>query len=258
MNHIENILQSFDPILLEEMDQVKLMDRIDTKFVYRIDQLPDLLQDASKSYKVLEINQKRLFQYDTLYLDTFDNQMYMEHHNGNLNRYKIRFRNYVDSNKIFLEVKFKTNTGRTIKKRIKRKSIDKLDSKKARAFVESKTSYLYDSLEPKMSSKFFRATLVHKAMTERITIDVNLSYYNDSDEQDVSYLSIAEIKQGKFAENSDFYQILQSHRIHPTPFSKYCLGRILLDKDLKQNRFKTKLVTLNKLQHDNRPIHLVG
>ena len=50
--------------------------------------------------------------------------MYLKHHNNKLNRYKIRFREYVDNDEKFLEVKYKTNTERTIKDRIKIKKED--------------------------------------------------------------------------------------------------------------------------------------
>jgi len=255
---LNNILQSFESISLDEMDKVKLMDRMDTKFVYPVELVPEILEEASQYYKILDIKGKRLFLYDTLYLDTFDDQMYLDHHNGNLNRFKVRYRNYVDSNKIFLEVKFKNNKGRTIKKRIKRKSIEKLDTKKAKAFVEARSPYLYESLEPKMWSSFRRLTLVHKRIHERATVDVELSYRKDQEEIDASFFSIAEVKQSRISEDSDLMRILLKHRIYPTPFSKYCMGRTLLDPTLKNNRFKLKLVTLNKLHHDNRFVHIVS
>ena len=43
--------------------------------------------------------------------------MFHNHHNGKLNRYKIRFRDYINTKNSFLEVKFKTNKGETIKSR---------------------------------------------------------------------------------------------------------------------------------------------
>ncbi len=258
MNQIDNILQAFDPISLDEMDRVKLMNRTDTKFVFNVEQVTEILQEATDLYRILEIDGKRLFLYETLYLDTLDNQMYLDHHNGKLNRYKIRFRNYVDSSRIFLEIKFKTNTGRTIKKRIKRKEIDNLDSKMAKEYVEENSPYLYETLEPKMWSKFQRLTLVHKSIDERVTVDLNLTYYNHSDEKDMSFISIAEVKQDRSGEPSDFIRILQSRRINPSAFSKYCFGRNILERELKNNRFKTRLLTLNKLHHDNRLIHLIG
>ena len=70
-------------------------------------------------YKVLTISGLRQGRYETRYFDTADYEMYTKHHNGKLNRYKVRFRTYVDSEMNFFEVKFKTNTGRTRKSRVK-------------------------------------------------------------------------------------------------------------------------------------------
>ena len=44
------------------------------------------------------------------------------HQNKKLNRYKIRQREYLISDISFFEIKFKSNKGRTIKKRIKTKN----------------------------------------------------------------------------------------------------------------------------------------
>ena len=45
--------------------------------------------------------------------------LYHDHHNGKLNRYKVRRRRYIDTDTEFLEVKLKNNKKRTIKSRIK-------------------------------------------------------------------------------------------------------------------------------------------
>lgn len=240
------------------MDNVKLMDRTDTKFVFHADQLPDLLKHARENYRILEINSKRIFAYQTLYLDTLDNQMYLAHHNGNLNRFKIRYRKYIESDKAFLEVKFKTNKGRTIKTRIKRKEIEVIGSESAIKFIEKNSPFKYDDLEPKLWSLFSRYTLVHKSVNERITVDVNIHFNNDTGKQELPFLSIAEVKQNKISGNSDFIKLLTANKIYPEPISKYCLGRILLSNEIKRNRFKIKLLILNKLHHDNRFYHLTG
>src|SRR4051812_18873006 len=101
------------------MDNVKLMNRTDTKFLFTTDQFETVLNEVAPYYKVLEVNGKRLNHYKTLYYDTSDLALYNKHHNGKLNRYKIRHRTYVESDTGFLEVKFKNNKGRTIKNRVR-------------------------------------------------------------------------------------------------------------------------------------------
>jgi hypothetical protein len=43
MDKIATLVQKFNPITLEEMDRVKLMNRIDTKFAFSVNQLVELL-----------------------------------------------------------------------------------------------------------------------------------------------------------------------------------------------------------------------
>ena len=116
MSNLLPIISDFAPITLKEMDGVKLMSRMDTKFVFKIEKLPSLLEKMTAFYRVLEINGKFIHDYKSLYFDTNARKFYIDHHNSRVNRNKIRFREYVDSGLTFLEVKLKNNKGRTIKK----------------------------------------------------------------------------------------------------------------------------------------------
>ena len=105
------------------MDSVKLMNRIDTKFVFEIELLKKALQEIKEYYYILEIKGLRMSAYRSLYFDTDEFKFYYEHHNGKTNRNKVRYREYLESGLCFLEVKHKNNKGKTIKKRIK---VDKI------------------------------------------------------------------------------------------------------------------------------------
>ena len=67
MTDVEQTLSQFCPISLAEMESVKLMNRIDTKYVVTIRQLPLILQMAKDDYYAQEINDVRLATYDTIY-----------------------------------------------------------------------------------------------------------------------------------------------------------------------------------------------
>ena len=75
----------------------------------------------SNHYQVLEINNMRILPYSTTYLDTSDYLFYYQHVRGEFERYKLRYRKYEATNESFLEIKKKTNKGRTIKWRIENK-----------------------------------------------------------------------------------------------------------------------------------------
>ena len=115
---LESVLDTISPILLGEMDSVKLMNRIDTKYLTKVDTLVHVLEDAARhGYRALETEGTKVCPYDTLYYDTPGLQMFLDHHNRRLVRQKVRTRTYVDSGQTFLEIKRKNNHGRTKKKR---------------------------------------------------------------------------------------------------------------------------------------------
>jgi len=245
---IESILDGYSSISLMEMDSVQLMDRIDTKYTVSFSLLPEILKRLQKDYLIQEINGSLLNAYRTIYLDTCDRAMYLDHHNGRRTREKIRVRTYVDSQTIFLEVKNKNNKGWTRKKRIELPEIKAYKQQKAEEFLEKHAKYAPDTLIPRLENSFYRITLVNKNKTERLTIDVNLAFRNPSDglEKQLDDLVVIEIKQTgnvpSFAKS-----VLSNLRIRPVNISKYCLGTILTAPDVKSNRFKLKMIQLNKI-----------
>ena len=66
---IKTILQSFEPIGLEDINDAELMDRIDTKFIFNIEDLDDFLQTLKSNYDVLVIDDSVISRYNSLYFD---------------------------------------------------------------------------------------------------------------------------------------------------------------------------------------------
>ena len=114
---IHNNLKDFNPISLDEMNTISLLRRYDQKFTLNTSQFQEVFPLLAKDYHCLTIDNQQLFEYTTDYYDSDDYSMFHNHHNGKLNRYKIRFRDYNNTKNSFLEVKFKTNKGETIKSR---------------------------------------------------------------------------------------------------------------------------------------------
>lgn len=243
-NKLKSVVKQFDHVNLEDMNRVELMNRTDIKFLFRINKLPDILKKALKNYKILEINNERIHLYKNQYFDTSDFEMYLNHHNGKRNRYKIRCRNYDVSDVAFLEIKFKTNKDRTIKKRIKNNYSTNLN-RVSSDFIETNSPYKYNELTPTIKNNFHRITLAHKYDKERITLDFNLSYTCDfagiEKKHDLPNLAICEVKREGFSNTSEFMTILRSEDIRQSRMSKYCIGAALLNSDLKKNQFKSKL-----------------
>lgn len=249
----DSVLKKFDTISLQEMDEVKLMNRIDTKYVFKRDMLNRILHQIMCNYYVLSINDKRSFPYNSLYYDTLQNCMYLAHHNGKLNRYKIRFRKYVDSDKTFLEVKKKVKGIQTFKKRIEVSEIESELTNISKTFIEDNTLFEPDQLKPTIYTNFDRITLVNKNFSERVTIDRNIQFINLPDNRTMlDKTVIIEVKRSIEAKRTFLIDTLTKLHIHPAGMSKYCIGRALLDPKLKTNNFKEKIRNLNKLENDNR------
>ena len=118
-DEIKKMIAKFEPITLDEMKAVRMMNRTDTKYVIPISSLAELLKRSAANYRVQEVDGERLLTYHTVYYDTPGQAMYIAHQNGKKTREKIRLRTYVSSGLTFFEIKNKNNRGRTDKKRIK-------------------------------------------------------------------------------------------------------------------------------------------
>lgn len=246
MLNIESQLNSFQAISLAEMDSVRLMDRVDTKFAISMAELPKLLHQLKGIYHVLEINGLRLPSYESMYFDDEQFSFYKAHHNGREERFKVRIRNYVESGLYFLEVKHRLK-GRVVKKRIRINGFEKDLSEKSREFVESIVKGA-GPLQSSMMNSYRRMTLVDTVRHERLTIDIDLSFSWEGKTERFDNIVILELKQKRFDRHGQFNQIMRSMGKRPYRLSKYCIGSLsLYQSKLKKNMFKEKIIQINKI-----------
>lgn len=242
-----SIIDNFLPVSLEEIEEVKLMNRIDRKYWFHVSLLNELLEKALPYYNILEIKGQRLMQYQTTYMDTPEDLMYLTHHNRKLNRYKVRRRIYGSTKDAFFEIKFKTNKKRTEKTRIETIVNGQHISKPEIVFLTEKSPFQNDNLVPSLKNKFYRITLIHKEKKDRCTIDIKPKFWNDSGEIQIEDLVIFELKRGKSLKSSPMVDLLRKLKIRQRGLSKYCTGRALLEPNLKRNAFKPRLRFLKKI-----------
>jgi|ETNmetMinimDraft_8_1059916.scaffolds.fasta_scaffold22766_2 hypothetical protein len=243
---VDQQLDKFAPIDLKQMDRVKLLKRTDTKYLLSKDRLIGLFPQLIEHYYVLEVEGKKTSAYHTIYLDTVDKKYFKQHHQGRYKRHKVRFRTYIETGISFLEVKLKQK-GITNKKRISTTIQEGLDQKQS-SFLKQWIPENPVDLSGSIQNTFNRITLVHKTKQERVTIDLNLSFSRDDKKVLLTEPVIIELKQSKFNRESIISTLLRANFIRPQRMSKYCIGCILLDKSLKYNRFKSRLLKLNQIQ----------
>ena len=246
MKNNSNILSAFSPISLKEMDNVKLLNRTDTKFIFNYSLFDNILSSVKNDYQILTINNKNTASYKTLYFDTDYFRFYNNHHNRKGNRYKVRIRKYIDSELCFLEIKNKRK-GRTIKTRTPISDFEHTLSTTSIDFIK-KTIPDIEPLETKIWNTFDRITLVNKERNERLTIDFKLNFEVGDKKIGIDHLVICELKQERANRNSPINNTFKLKKILPNRVSKYCIGSGLIYDHLKKNRFKEKFLLINKLK----------
>lgn len=250
---LEEVIREFNPVSLEELNQVKLLNRTDTKFFFSRAELLSVLMKMQEEYSILSVDGVRFNQYKTLYFDTEDHRLYLLHHNEKNNRDKVRMRQYVNSRQTFLEVKHKTGKGRTIKKRVKIDEISTELTGDYLAFVEKLVGCAAD-LKASLWNSFVRLTFVDKARSERVTFDLDLSFTWGEKHEELPNLVIAEVKQDTQSRHSKVISIFKGNGIRSNKISKYCTGTILTNDGLKYNRFKAKLLKIKKIENDRKSL----
>jgi hypothetical protein len=243
---LRDLLSDCTPISLEETAQVSLLNRSDTKYVFPSSALADVVRRIGETYRVLTIDGCNLFRYANMYFDTPDRLFYHQHHNGKLNRYKIRSRRYVESGNSFFEVKLKLNGRRTHKERIPHEDDLSVIGTTASEFIRTATGMDSAVLAPVLAVHYTRMTFVHRVRCERVTIDTSL-WFENGQQRRLDGVIIAEVKQDRLSRESDFIKLMQERRLAPLSISKYCIGTALTCTDIKLNRFKPKLRTLQKV-----------
>lgn len=158
--------------------QASYLKRKDRKFLLTEKQLIEVLHELPKKYQVLEIDNKRIFSYDNVYMDTDDYLFYHQHENKVASRTKVRTRLYQDSHLAFFEYKQKED-GVTKKFRYEFPFLEHgtMTKGKKRFFdwvFQSSYSEKTPDISPSIRTRYNRLTLVAVDGEERLTIDFNI------------------------------------------------------------------------------------
>lgn len=241
----------FRPISLDEMDSVKLMNRIDRKYVIRIEDLPEILASLSNDYRILTVEGARLNAYRTVYFDTEDFELYGQHVTKRKNRIKVRQREYVESNHKFLEVKRKTNGGRTVKTREEIETFTEMRLSADRRWFYMQLDGSWKRLEAKLWNNFTRITLVSLKDQERVTIDLSVTVSTPAGSVRFDEIAVVEVKTGDSGQNSLFAKKMKAYHYRTQSFSKYAVGVATLVNGVKKNAMKPIMLQLKKLTEGN-------
>ena len=239
------LLNRFHGVNLEELSAVQLQNRTDTKFIFKEDLLDSLLASLINDYLILDEAGNRSFSYHTVYFDTADFLLYKMHHNGKPNRFKVRIREYRETQMRFFEIKYRIKDDRTDKLRIA------INPGQDPFVLGLDKQILWGTavparLMPSLTTDFIRISLLSKRYGERITFDRNLRFSTNQKQLELSGLVVAEVKQSKGFPMSPFLSLIKKLHLDQTGFSKYSMG-IALCTEQKHNAFKPNLIRLQRI-----------
>jgi len=247
MHTCEQKLGEFESLGLAELDALALQDRVETKSLASTTVLPQMLDELSKGFVILEHQGRRSQLYRNVYFDTQCFDFYTAHHNQKRHRCKVRYRSYVESDVSFLEIKEKLNTGRTIKHRMRTWNLDELSADEF-SLIRDNTGHEPSRMSPVVTVEYDRLTFGARSNDERVTIDLGLTFSTGSTTTRLEDLMIFEVKQDRLRHHSPAMEALNRCGLHPTSMSKYCVAVATCIDTVKVNRFKPLLRRLTELQ----------
>jgi hypothetical protein len=235
------ILNKFPSTSLKELNEMALDNRLDSKFVLPKKILGNILEHLSNNYSILTVDNENIFTYENTYFDTPDRFFYQSHHNGKLNRQKLRFRRYKESDLCVLETKLKTTKLRPIKQRLPITENNQDDNV---SFLNEHIHSITGSLSPKLFNNYHRMTFTHLRKKEKVTIDFNLGFENpdNSMQYHIDDYFVVEVKTNEKVHLSEFSLYCKENGIRKKRFSKYCMGTCLTNNnEFKKSNFKKEL-----------------
>jgi hypothetical protein len=216
----------FDPISLDALNaRAALLSRVDRKYIVDFTTLDDLVDALRKHFLVLEIEQRRVFSYETVYFDCPELSAYHAHVQGRRRRFKLRSRRYVESGLHVFEIKLKGRGGRTDKRQLR------IDAAAHGAITDEGAAFadgilreayghpLPDAMAPALAMTYQRVTFAARDGSERLTWDFAL----DFGEASLSPRhAIVETKTPSGRGRAD--RALLDLGVRPVSCSKYCAG----------------------------------
>ena len=224
---------------LDQLSQIaSLQTRVDTKYLLTPEQMVAVLNQTGAHLRVLQIDGKRSFGYESVYFDTTALRTFRDHRQGRRLRFKVRTRLYRNSGECMLEVKAKKARSKTVKRRMAYPPAERFAlNAEGRKFVAEVLRAQYGTqapeLIPALRGTYLRTTFVDAHEGTRMTCDTDLAWENDS--QRVSGPDSVVVETKSAAGTSRVDRALRDLGIRPVKISKYCVGTALLHPHLPAN-----------------------
>jgi hypothetical protein len=230
-----------EPIGLDELIELaELQTRVDRKYFVPAGVFQRLIAELGGELRVLDIEGRRSFGYESVYFDTPQLSTYRAHVQRRRQRFKARTRTYTDTGQTMFEVKLAGPRGETVKQRLPYPAEHRADlTDEALAHLGTALCQAYHQdlpagLRPTLVTTYRRTTFVSRTGEARLTCDVGLVCRDGSHEvHDTGDHVLVESKSSARGSAAD--RILRELGVRPAAVSKYCVGVAALHPELPSN-----------------------
>ncbi len=233
----------FDTVELPELlARAALQDRMDRKYILPESALRPVLTALAPQARVLQIDGRREFDYESVYFDTPELTCYTLAARRRRRRFKIRTRTYVDSAQCWLEVKTRDRRGHTVKQRRPHEVRPDLLDDAGREFTDHVVvgaelpGTWQLQLDPALRTLYRRRTLFLPETASRVTVDTGLRWTDPAGREiTLPGLAIVETKTAGRPCAAD--RALWRSGCRPSLISKYGTGLAALRPDLPAHKW---------------------
>ncbi len=251
-------LKTFNQISLSELNaQASFLNRIDTKYLLTEEEFKNILRDLEEEFYILEIKEKSIFDYESIYMDSQNYDFYYQHQNGEKNRTKVRTRNYLDSEIAFFEYKQKQ---KWITRKFRYQFADiknhwNMTNESTKFFewaYQSFYSRTPENIFPALATRYSRITLCSKSNDERVTVDFSIKLEDLRNEwKDIISLDNLVILESKsMSKDWKSAKIMKKYGIKKaSSCSKYSLGLCYQKMVEDVSKFKPTMRKIEKIKN---------
>lgn len=240
-------IDAFEPFPAMEIKKVKFSDREEINYTFQNSLLQSIIESTKEFYSILTNDDRKYNSYKLLYFDTPRNRLYIDAHNGKRNRFVVRYRQCIESDTTYFEVKYINKKGRKRKKKIKVAEIKSTLGEEELALLKKvMRKKKARKLQPRLACDFKRTILKAKHANDRVIIDGDIKFtYNNSDTHKLN-LTLAKIRQERYTGASKFIEILRDNGVRQGQLSNYEQGMSIFASQ-KTNIYKEKNNRINKI-----------
>lgn len=253
-------LKKFRSITLNQLNATaSFLKRKDRKYLLTLWQFNEIIEDLKSKFKVLEIDNKKIFTYDNVYMDTPDYLFYKQHQDRLKSRTKIRTRYYIESNLAFFEYKQKVNWI-THKYRYDFPPEEHgFMTKWKKRFFDWVWQSIYSGkkapeISPSIKTKYRRITMVNSLWDERLTIDFDIKAFDlrKKTNKTVDLKNLVIIESKALKNNCEIMDIMKKYEINQArSCSKYSLWIVYSGLAQKYDTFKETMAKIKEIRMES-------